>query len=65
LPQAADFNMNATAANHGLPSAAEHLDGENVRRAENAFARLLFCPLQGIAFIIAFSAFRCPSGIAD
>jgi hypothetical protein len=26
-------------------------------------ARLPFCSVQGIAFIIVFSAFRCPSGI--
>ena len=45
-------------------TAAEHLDRDYVRRAQNTGARLDFCPLQGIVFASYFCAFRWPSGIS-
>jgi hypothetical protein len=63
LAQAADLNMNATAANRGLPRAGEHLNGENVRRSENAVARQRFGPLQDPEFFIFFWGVRWRAGI--
>jgi hypothetical protein len=57
------LNFHTAAAEGGLPCSVENLDGENVRRAENAVARQHFCPLQRPEIIVPFSEFRRPSGI--